>query len=76
MTPCLFIGIDVAEADVVVTQPAGDGATRGLHLRHDHGSNSLADDFQRRSRSSGLRVPQASGESPKATAWRSALSAR
>ena len=24
----------------------GDGVARGLHLRHDHGSNYLADDFQ------------------------------
>ena len=24
----------------------GDGAARGLRLRHDHGSNYLADDFQ------------------------------
>ena len=24
----------------------GDGVARGLRLRHDHGSNSLADDFQ------------------------------
>ena len=26
--------------------PIGDGVARGLRLRHDHGSNYLADDFQ------------------------------
>ena len=26
--------------------PIGDGVARGLRLRHDHGSNDLADDFQ------------------------------
>ena len=54
----------------------GDGVARGLRLRHDHGSNYLADDFHRRSRSSASKAPRASCGSPKATASRSASSAR
>ena len=35
----------------------GDGVARGLRLRHDHGSNYLADDFQQESRSSVSKFP-------------------
>ena len=56
--------------------PIGAGVARGLRLRHDHGSNYLADDFNRRSRSSASKVPRASCESPKATGSRSVSSAR
>ena len=54
----------------------GDGAVRGLRLRHDHGSNYLADDFQQEIAFFGIESSRASCESPKATASRSALSAR
>ena len=54
----------------------GAGVARGLRLRHDHGSNDLADDFQQESRSSASTAPRASCGSPKATASRSASSAR
>ena len=46
----------------------GDGVARGLRLRHDHGSNYLADDFQHRASAS--KAPRASSAS------RSASSAR
>ena len=45
-------------------------------LRHDHGSNDLADDFQQEVAFFGIEVPRASCGSPKATASRSASSAR
>ena len=54
----------------------GDGAARGLRLRHDHGSNYLADDFSRRSPSSASTAPRVSCGSPKGTASRSVSSAR
>ena len=55
----------------------GDGVARGLRLRHDHGSNYLADDF-----STGGRVlrhrelAEFRAGNPKATASRNASSAR
>ena len=33
----------------------GDGVARGLRLRHDHGSNYLADDFQQEVAFFGIR---------------------
>ena len=54
----------------------GEGVARGLRLRHDHGSNYLADDFQQEVASSASKAPRASCGSPKATASRSASSAR
>ena len=55
----------------------GEGVARGLRLRHDHGVERLGRRFfNRRSRSSASKVPRASCGSPKATASRSASSAR
>ena len=34
------------EFETDTSRQLGDGAARGLRLRHDHGANSLADDFQ------------------------------
>ena len=56
----------------------GEGVARmGLRLRHDHGSNYLADDFRQEVAFFGIRkFRRASCGSPKATASRSASSAR
>ena len=49
----------------------GDAVARGLRLRHDHGSNYLADDFQQEVAFLASNAPRASCGSPKATASRS-----
>ena len=54
----------------------GKGVAHGLRLRHDHGSNYLADDFQQEVAFFGIEAPRASCGSPKATASLSASSAR
>ena len=54
----------------------GEGVARGLRLRHDHGSNYLADDFQQEVAFFGIESSPTSCGSPKATASRSASSAR
>ena len=55
----------------------GDGIARGLRLRHDHGSNYLADDFQQEVAFFGIESsPSFVLGSPKGTASRSASSAR
>ena len=38
--------ISASSVDSMVTLPIGDGVADGLRLRHDHGSNYLADYFQ------------------------------
>ena len=57
--------------------PIGDGVADGLRLRHDHGSNyTWLTISNRRSRSSGVRVPRASCERPKVMGSRSVSSVR
>ena len=55
--------------------PIGEGVARGLRLRHDHGSNYLADDFQQEVAFFGIESSPSSCGSPKATASRNASSA-
>ena len=45
----------------------GDGVARGLRLRHDHGSNSLADDFQQEVAFFGIESSPSFGREPEGT---------
>ena len=56
--------------------PIGDGVADGLRLRHDHGSNYLADDFQQEVAFFGIESSRASCESPKVMGSRSVSSVR
>ena len=52
------------------------GAARGLALRHDHGSNFMADDFQKQARFWGIRRATPSSASPRRMASSRASSER
>ena len=54
----------------------GDGVARGLRLRHDHGSNYLADDFQQEVAFFGIESSPSFVREPNTTASRNASSAR
>ena len=54
----------------------GKGVAHGLRLRHDHGSNYLADDFQQEVAFFGIESSPSFVRSPKATVLLSASSAR
>ena len=45
----------------------GDGVARGLRLRHDHGSNDLADDFQQEVAFFGIESSPSFGREPEGT---------
>ena len=54
----------------------GDGVARGLRLRHDHGSNYLADDFQQEVAFFGIQSSPSFVREPEGNGVRSASSAR
>ena len=56
--------------------PISDGVARGLRLRHDHGSNYLADDFQQEVAFFGIESSPSFVREPEAMGSRSVSSAR